>query len=79
MSTQGSWVAILRGNLSLTGFNLDLNDEAAVTDRIAGLMTLVVDGALHVPASDGYPLADAPEAHRALAERRTSGKVVLTV
>lgn len=71
--------AILRGNLSLTGFNLDPSDEAAVHERIAELMALVVDGLLHVPTSDGYPLTDAPEAHRALTERRTAGKVVLIV
>jgi NADPH2:quinone reductase len=75
----GQLGALMQRNLSLTGFTVDLSDEVAVQERIAELLSLVVHGDLHVPASDEYRLADAAEAHRSLAERRTSGKVMLRV
>ena len=37
------------------------------------------DGSLRVVVGTSFPLEDAPEAHRAIEERRTTGKVVLTV
>ena len=37
------------------------------------------DGGLKVVVGASFPLEDAPEAHRAIEERRTSGKVVLAV
>ena len=36
-------------------------------------------GELRVPVGGSFPLADAAEAHRAIEERRTTGKVLLTV
>lgn len=37
------------------------------------------DGTLRVVEGASFPLEDAPEAHRAIEERRTVGKVLLTV
>jgi len=71
--------ALLQRNLSLRGFTVDLGDDAATGEHVAELLDLVVDGALQVATTGGYALAAADEAHRALAERKTSGKVVLTV
>jgi len=50
-------------------------------DRIATdareLVQYVADGKLEIVVGESFPLAQAAEAHRAMAERRTSGKVVL--
>jgi NADPH2:quinone reductase len=53
------------------------------TDRIAAavseLMQLLAAGRLRIIVGQTFPLAQAAEAHRAIAERRTTGKVVLLV
>ena len=53
------------------------------TDRIAAaitdLMRYLAEGKLQIIVGQTYPLAQAAEAHRAIAERRTTGKVVLTI
>jgi NADPH2:quinone reductase len=71
--------AIMHGNLSLIGYTLDTSDETATRNRTNDLLRLVAEGALHIPTTGSYPLADAADAHQALTERRTTGKVVLTV
>jgi NADPH2:quinone reductase len=52
-------------------------------DRIAlaalELMQYLNGGQLKVIVGNTFPLADAVEAHRAIAERKTTGKVVLLV
>ena len=42
-------------------------------------MTYVRDGKLRIVVGHTYPLAEAAEAHRAMAARETTGKVVLLV
>ena len=54
-----------------------------VSDRIAAatieLMQYLATGKLQIIVGQTYPLAGAAEAHRAIAERKTTGKVVLLV
>ena len=45
--------------------------------RTADLFSWIADGSLHVHVDRTYPLAEAAEAHRALASRQTAGKVLL--
>jgi NADPH2:quinone reductase len=45
--------------------------------RTADLFGWIAAGALRVRIGATYPLGDAPRAHRDLAERRTSGKLLL--
>ena len=45
--------------------------------RAADLFSWIADGSLRVHVDRTYPLADAAEAHRALASRQTVGKVLL--
>jgi NADPH2:quinone reductase len=45
--------------------------------RASELFSWIADGSLHVHIDRTYPLAEAAEAHRALASRQTVGKVLL--
>ena len=47
--------------------------------RAADLFSWIANGSLHVHIDRTYPLADAAEAHRALASRQTVGKVLLAL
>ena len=69
---------LLQRNLTLRGFTVQPTDAGAA-DQVSALLAQVADGRLRVPITDGYSLAEAAQAHRDLAERRTTGKVVLTV
>ena len=42
-------------------------------------MQYLSTGTLQIVVGQTYPLAEAAEAHRAIAERQTTGKVVLLV
>ena len=68
-----------KGSLYLT--RPTLNDyvatRAELLERATELLGWVRDGALDVRIGAEYPLARASDAHRALAARKTSGKVVL--
>lgn len=46
---------------------------------IAELLELVVDTELRVSTTGHYSLTEAAQAHRALEQRQTTGKVVLTI
>ncbi|HEU0000325.1 MAG TPA: NADPH:quinone oxidoreductase family protein [Ktedonobacteraceae bacterium] len=78
---QFSAVQLMYKNLSVTGYWL----TAWMTrpDRIAAaameLMQYLTSGTLQIVVGQTFPLAEAAEAHRAIAERRTTGKVVLLV
>jgi NADPH:quinone reductase len=65
-------------NLSLTGFALlpHLTPETLRAD-LAELFDLTVSGDLRVTIGGTYPLARAADAHRALGDRKTVGKLVL--
>lgn len=79
--TQFSAVQLMYKNLSVVGYWLTA--WLSRPDRIAAatleLMQYLASGNLQIIVGQTYPLADAAEAHRAIAERRTTGKVVLLV
>ena len=52
---------------------------AMVVEPLRALLDLVDQGQLTPVVGESYDLADAASAHRALLERRTAGKVVLTI
>ena len=68
-----------KGSLFLT--RPTLNDyvatRAELLARANALFDWIRDGALHVRIGEEFPLAKAADAHRALASRRTTGKVLL--
>jgi NADPH2:quinone reductase len=66
------------GNQSVRGFSLlPLLTPANVHADLTALFELAVTGGLKVVHGGSYRLDQAAEAHRALEERRTSGKIVL--
>lgn len=48
-----------------------------MTDALSELFDLTASGKLRIIDGGDYPLVDAPDAHRALLERRTTGKLTL--
>jgi len=78
---QFSAVQLMYKNLSVTGYWLTA--WMSRPDRIAAaameLMQYLTTGTLQIIVGQTYPLAEAAEAHRAISERRTTGKVVLLV
>ncbi|MFM8526586.1 MAG: synaptic vesicle VAT-1 family membrane protein [bacterium] len=53
------------------------DDRGTLTPWIDPLQEMIASGAVRPVVSDVVPFADAPEAHRIIAERRNIGKVVL--
>ena len=78
---QFSAVQLMYKNLSVVGYWL--TSWLSRPDRIAAatieLMQYLASGNLQIIVGQTFPLADAAEAHRAITERRTTGKVVLLV
>lgn len=78
---QFSGVQLMYKNLSVVGYWLSA--WLSRPDRIAvatiELMQYLATGNLQIVVGQTYPLAEAAEAHRAIAERKTTGKVVLLV
>ncbi len=78
---QFSAIQLMYKNLSVVGYWLTA--WMSRPDRIAAatleLMQFLATGNLQIIVGQTFPLADAAEAHRAIAERRTTGKVVLLV
>jgi NADPH:quinone reductase len=78
---QFSAVQLMYKNLSVVGYWLTA--WMSRPDRIAAaaleLMQYLANGKLQIIVGQTYPLAEAAQAHRAIAERRTTGKVVLLV
>jgi NADPH:quinone reductase len=78
---QFSGIQLMYKNLSVVGYWLSA--WLSRPDRIAvatiELMQYLATGTLQIVVGQTYPLADAAEAHRAIAERKTTGKVVLLV
>lgn len=68
-----------RGSLFLTRPTLGnyIATRAELDQRTADLFQWLEDGTLTVRIDREFPLGDAPEAHRALESRRTTGKVLL--
>ena len=70
--------AMLGRNQSLKGFSLlPLLSGEGVRRDLAGLFDLAAAGALTIVQGGRFSLHQAAQAHRALEERRVSGKVVL--
>jgi NADPH2:quinone reductase len=51
--------------------------DAGGTPALAELATLAATGALHIPIAATFPLAAVRDAYRALADRKTHGRIVL--
>ncbi len=65
-------------NQSLRGFALlPLLTPANVRANLAALFELAIAGDLRIARGGDYRLDQAPEAHRALEQRRSSGKIIL--
>ncbi len=65
------------GGQTIRGWNLTRTPREVISETLKQLLAWAADGSLSIIARDRFPLADAAEAHRAVASRRTSGKVVL--
>ena len=78
---QFSAIQLMYKNLSVVGYWLTA--WMSRPDRIAAapieLMQYLASGNLQIIVGQTFPLAEAAEAHRVIAERRTTGKVVLLV
>jgi NADPH2:quinone reductase len=71
---------LLFGNKSVEGFHLGRamqRDPQRIYAAVPELSTLLADGELEVVVGQTFDLADAADAHRALENRETTGKVVL--
>jgi NADPH:quinone reductase len=79
--TQFTGIQLMYKNQAIIGYWLSAWLQRA--DRIAlaalELMQYLNGGQLKIIVGNTFPLADAVEAHRAIAERKTTGKVVLIV
>ena len=69
----------VKGSLFLTRPTMAnyIQTREELVERTTDLMQWVGDGRLEVRVDDRFPLAEAAEAHKALQERRTTGKVLL--
>jgi len=70
---------LMRRSRSVVGFWLMhcLGRPAMIDEALADLFARIARGELRVVAGPAYPLAEAAQAQRDLAERRTTGKVTL--
>jgi len=68
-------------NLSVTGYWLSawMNYPDHIAAATMELMKFLASGKLQIIVGQTFPLAEAAAAHRAIAERKTTGKVVLLV
>lgn len=65
---------------SVLGYSMGTQTSPAqMAEGMGALLDYLASGQLRITIGERYPLADAAAAHRAIAERRTIGKVVLTV
>jgi len=75
--------SLMVGSHSVIGFWLvdcmTTDPGRLVAEPLAGLVHMVASGALVPAEGASYALADAAQAHRDLRDRRTTGKVALTV
>ncbi len=72
---------LLRNNWTVSGFHLNayLTDRAVMGQALGALADWLASGNLRIIQSHTFSLEAAAEAHRAIADRRTTGKVVLDV
>ena len=78
---QFSAIQLMYKNLSVIGYWLTarMSHPDRIAAAIAELMQYLATGSLQIIVGQTFPLAEAAEAHRAIAARRTTGKVVLLV
>lgn len=78
---QFSGVQLMYKNLSVVGYWLAawMNRPDRIAVATVELMQYLASGNLEIVVGHTFPLAQAAEAHRAIAERKTTGKVVLLV
>ncbi|MFZ1153925.1 MAG: zinc-binding dehydrogenase, partial [Solirubrobacteraceae bacterium] len=71
--------SLLRHSRSVIGFYLFhcLERPSMFTDALSDLLARAARGELHVVVGATYPLENAAQAHIALGERRTTGKLLL--
>ena len=78
---QFSGIQLMYKNQAIIGYWL--TSQLQRTDRIAmaamELMQLLTNGKLQIIVGQTFPLAEAAQAHQAIADRKTMGKVVLLV
>ena len=78
---QFTGIQLMYKNQSIIGYWL--TSQLQHTDRIAAaameLMQYLASGRLEIVVGQTFPLAEAEQAHKAIAERKTVGKVVLLV
>ncbi|MBV9167335.1 MAG: NADP-dependent oxidoreductase [Solirubrobacterales bacterium] len=72
INTIADFAAVQRYGVSAQGTH-----SIATADLLAELAQLVADGGLEVPIARAFPLDQARDAYRELAERHTHGKIVL--
>jgi NADPH:quinone reductase len=79
--TQFSGIQLMYKNQAIIGYWLasQLSRSERITQAIMDLMQYLSKGKLEIIVGQTYPLAQAAEAHKAIAERKTTGKVVLLV
>lgn len=78
---QFSGAPLMNKNATVTGYWLAarMNRPDLIAASTAELMKFLAQGQLQIIVGQTFPLAEAAEAHRAIAERKTTGKVVLLV
>jgi len=79
--TQFSGIQLMYKNQAIIGYWLasQLRRPERIAQAVMDLMQYLLSGKLEVVVGQTFPLAEAAEAHRAIAERKTTGKVVLLV
>ncbi len=78
---QFSGVQLMYKNLSVVGYWLSawMSRPEKIAVATVELMQFLAHGSLEIVVGQTFPLAQAADAHRAIAERTTTGKVVLLV
>jgi NADPH2:quinone reductase len=78
---QFSGIQLMYKNQAIIGYWLasQLRRPERIAQAVMELMQYVANGKLEVVVGQTFPLAEAAEAHQAIAERKTKGKVVLLV
>jgi NADPH2:quinone reductase len=78
---QFSGIQLMYKNLSVVGYWLTawLNRPDRIAAATIELMQYLATGSLQIVVGQAFPLAEAADAHRAIAARQTTGKVVLLV
>ncbi len=78
---QFSGIQLMYKNQAIIGYWLtaQLRRPDRIFQAVMELMQFITNGQLQIIVGQTFPLAEAAEAHRAIAERKTTGKVVLVL